>query len=429
MTHIANINSDAPNYVTSPEGFGATGANAALAQYLGDKPLTPVVLSQIIEAGVRAMARAEADSLALGLTDARKELSEEMSAVRASIHAEREAFNALAARTREELAAAAAQGTSDAHAVATSAVEATQRFITTLPETARQQLAPQIEVFRETLTTEAARVMDPTNGSAGGALHRSVQQTLDNHFDRIGSKFAELETKLGVAEARAEEREFSNRKGFDFENDLEELLAEYCERVGLVVRATGTKVGYVKRSTKGDFVIFSEDGETPLVCIEAKNKTEGTSTAEKHRDMDEMLRNRGCSVGVWVTKGREQNKGDILTVLSGSRWSFALEEDTESIFTALLNLAVATARRGAGSGGGNVEVAREKIQDAVTAAADFELLQRDAQQVVKAADTLSARTISLRTRIQQALSDAAAALSDGKESVPELETTDEGGES
>lgn len=415
MTLIANIHAVGPAYVTSPEGYPAERANTALAQYLGNAPLTPALLQQIIEVGVQTLARSDADALALGIHDARRALSEEMATVRAAVAADHDRLSKLAVSSREGLAEAVSRSAGEAQKLVNTAMESTQRVIAALPETARQQLAPHIEAFRESLTAEASKIMDPTNGSAGASLHRSVQETLDRHFDRIGDKFSELETKIGIAEARDEEREFSNRKGFDFEDDLEELLAQWCSRSGLVVRATGTKTGYVKRSTKGDFVIFTEDGETPLVAIEAKNRIEGTGVAEKHRDMDEMLRNRGCSVGLWVTKGRVQNKGEILTSLSASRWSFAVEDDTEGLFEALLTLAVATARRGVTDSAGDVETARHRIQDALTAAADLDTLQRDAQAVVKAADTLNERTVKLRTRIHQALMDAAAALSSDKD--------------
>ena len=411
MPVIAHINSDAPNYVTSPGGHAADRTNAELHKYLGAVPLSEAVLAQIIEAGVQVLTRASADATALGISDARRLLSEEMALVRAELTAERTSFAEAVSSSRTALDSNVRQIIAEAHSAVMNSAAAAQQFIAILPESAQQTLAPQIESFRRELSREAERVMDPRQGGAGASLHETVQRSLDAHYDRIGAKFADLELRMGVADARAEERESSSRKGFDFENDLEEVLAEHCERMGLVVRATGLETGFIKDCLKGDFVIYAEDGKTPLVCIEAKNRKSGVSRPEKNRDMDMMLRNRGCGVGLWVTKGREQNNGEILESLSATRWSVGVEEDTMDVFGALLTLAVVAARRGASTGSdGDVDTARAKIQEAITAAEDLSALQRKTQAVVKAADALNLSTVSIRTRITQALHDASDAL-------------------
>lgn len=403
MTFIAEISSTSPFIATHGDnGEVVARTNSALAEFLDGRELDHGTLLDILDAGIRALTHVRADSTVSAMRAAQADVRRTFDEARQEWAKERETLLAQS----NSYAASAAQAANSVIAQVNSTV---QGLVTSLPTNAQQQLAPQLDRFRQDLVAHAAYIMDPANGGAGASLAALVKTTLDDHHERHDRRITEMETLFRLREQAVVDREKMSAKGDDFEEELLESLDTICSDAGLTVRCTAKDTGAVKGSKKGDFVIYG-DGDVPLVAVEAKNRNHGLSGAETQRHIDEMLRNRGCAAALWVTKGASQNKGQVLRVLGENRWSVALEEGAEGILKAAVILASTFARRSSTGGSGDVDTARVKVQEAIVAAGDLAGVQTSVRAVVDAADKLQEKLIPLRTRITNALNAAAEAL-------------------
>ena len=371
----------------------------SLKEYLGCDELTADTLEQIVVNGLRVLVRADADATTMALRDTRDDVSRLLSEVRGAIAQERAAMRAETDQVQSMMLAAVQTALSQVNSVVTST-----------PNQAVSALMPVLTQFQDTLTTSASSIMDPMSpNGAGASLAHAVKKSLDDHADRLGTRFADMEAKLGIAEARAEERSKSSAKGFDFEYVLRELLSDFAQVSQLKLLDTSTETGAVSGSKKGDFLLL--DGDVPLVVVEAKNRSSGTALTQIHRELDETTRNRAVSVAVWIVNGRDQCKGELVSQLSNDRWIVAWEEDNADIIPAVMRFAVATARRAQDSASGDTEKALTKVNEALNAVKDLSMVVSYANNVLKASEELKEKTASVKMRIVTSLNDAAEALS------------------
>jgi F0F1-type ATP synthase membrane subunit b/b' len=402
-----------PPYLNTAQGVpDLDSARAVLAGYLNGAHLSPALLGQIIEAGVRALSRADADATTSALRDARNDLAATLNESRAAIAAERDALRreteqirSAAVSTAQQMVDRVAQATSTQIAHLHQQINAVS---TSLPSNAQQMITPLLERFQNDLEIAAGAIMDPSTG-AGSSLTTAVQSLLDTHNSHVTQHFSELNERLGVAEARAEEKTKSSAKGIDFESELESPLSEFAESAQLVLTATGTDQGAKGSSKKGDFVLL--DGDVPLVAIEAKNRDRVLPDTQINREIGEMLDNRECSVAVWIVKGRDQNKGALLRQFNDTRWIVAFEEGFEDMLTAVLRLAVAVAKRGRDAATVDDTLARSKVQDAITAAADLDQLQKLTADAANSVGVMERKLFEIRRRVMSSLVSASEALS------------------
>lgn len=386
-------------------------ANAALEAYLGESPLTGDILAEVVEAGCRSLSRQDADATVLALQDTRAAMTEERDALRRELEA------AKSTMTAEVSAVAARVAEHSSTMMGTMSARVTE-IMSGVPSDLKTTIGPQLELllqqFGSGLLAASNQMLDVNNPhSATYGLALQVTRAVSDHADKVSTRLGELEMRLGVADARAEEREKSSAKGFDFEDELEAALGVFAESSGMVLAPTGLEEGLVRKSKKGDFVFRRSDGSS-LVGIEAKNKTTRTSVAEMHRYLDELQRNRDTPVAVWVTNGVEQNEGKLLRFLSDTRWAVAFDEEIPEVLLAVLKFASITAARlrdGGADASGDIESARAKVSEALTAAEDLGQVQKLAADMVTNANTLSAKVIAVRSRVSSALLSATAALS------------------
>ena len=94
-----------------------------------------------------------------------------------------------------------------------------------------------------------AQLLDPTR--FGSPLHQFRSEVTDA-FEKLNERLTAMEATFV---ARGAERARSAAKGADFENLLEEMLADVVRGCGDVVERTGTATGDVIRSKKGDFLL------------------------------------------------------------------------------------------------------------------------------------------------------------------------------
>lgn len=388
-------------------------ANAALSDYLGGEPLTEDVLSQIVVAGCRSLARQDADATVLALRDTRDALSSERDTLRREMLAARE----MTATDLNTAASAISAHTSQA--VGTMSAQVTS-VLAGLPSSAREQVAPMLEVllgqFSSQLTQATRQMLDVNSAhSVTHGLTARVEGIMSAHTEKVSARIGALETTMSVADARAAERAKSSAKGQDFEDALEEIFGGFAEDNGLAVMATGDTVGKIPRNKKGDFVI--SDGDVPLVVIEAKNKSTPTTTAAIHAYLDEAQRNRDTPVAVWVVSGISQGRGKWVQMLSETRWIVVSEPGVPNdMLLAVLRFAVITARRRVTPvSSADTDTAKVKVSEALTAAHSLSAIQDAASQVMKSATDLTEKVNASRARITALLLAAAEALEGGGE--------------
>lgn len=139
---------------------------------------------------------------------------------------------------------------------------------------------------------------------------KKIQQALDP--DREGTPTYRLKQKIvdeietvkeqfNKEEGREDLREETRLKGYDFEDQLEEILAEIVHQTPNRVRDTSLETGAKGDSKKGDFVISLEETDQRIV-VEAKN---GAFNGTVESEMKEAIENRNADYGIFVASSVE----------------------------------------------------------------------------------------------------------------------------
>lgn len=141
-----------------------------------------------------------------------------------------------------------------------------------------------------------AQLLDPTR--LGSPLHQ-FRTEVTAGFEKLNDRLTAIEAAYA---ARTGQRARSSAKGADFEDLLEEMLAEAVRGSGDVVERTAVATGDVIRSRKGDFLLTIDpqwcSGADVRVVIEAKNR--GRSWREMRDELADARRNRGAAVALAV---------------------------------------------------------------------------------------------------------------------------------
>jgi hypothetical protein len=122
----------------------------------------------------------------------------------------------------------------------------------------------------------------------------------------ISAGFKGLEERLvaieAAAAARGAERARSTVKGADFEDLLEQMLADLAHGAGDLLDRTATEAGTILKSKKGDFVLTVDArlarGSDLRVVVEAKDRP--MSMRAIREELREAKENRGAAVAVVV---------------------------------------------------------------------------------------------------------------------------------
>ncbi len=147
--------------------------------------------------------------------------------------------------------------------------------------------------------SKLALLLDPTR--LGSPLHQFRQEIADG-FRGVHERLTAIEA---ASRARADERSRSTAKGGDFEDLLEGMLGDLARGSGDLLDRTGTEVGSVLGSKKGDFVLTLDArltrGADVRVVVEAKDRV--MSQRAIREELREARENRGAAVAlaVWTT--------------------------------------------------------------------------------------------------------------------------------
>ena len=141
-----------------------------------------------------------------------------------------------------------------------------------------------------------AQLLDPTR--LGSPLHQFRAEVAAG-FKEIGEKLAAIEA---AGAARATERAKSSAKGADFEDVVEVILGSVARGSGDLLERTGTEIGAMAASKKGDFVLTLNPEATAgcelRLVVECKDRY--VSGRAMRDELREAKTNRDAAVAIVV---------------------------------------------------------------------------------------------------------------------------------
>lgn len=157
------------------------------------------------------------------------------------------------------------------------------------------QLRKTIESYFVGKDSEIYSMLDPN--SKDSPISRLRQEILD--------KLQNIENTITVYLAKKEAIEKTPKKGFDFEDDLEDTLVRLSKPFGDLIERTGTKKGKLG-NLKGDFVITLHDsmieGHPPKIVVEAKaNASVRLTVKSLVGELRDAIQNREANLAIAVT--------------------------------------------------------------------------------------------------------------------------------
>lgn len=193
------------------------------------------------------------------------------------------------------------------------------------------------------LESQLADALDVgTDGSALGSLRRDVL-----------SEIRELRDALHAEQGRRAEAEVGTRKGFDFEDVIEERARAWAAGIGgCLVERTSTSGGALGREALvGDLVLTMPDGYR--IVVEAKHTNRITLTGDGIlTELDRAITNREAEVAICVSAAPAY-PAEVGTFAVYGRRILVVDDGTEALFDVALRVAVliATTARPTGAEG------------------------------------------------------------------------------
>jgi len=137
-------------------------------------------------------------------------------------------------------------------------------------------------------------VFDPMR--EGSPLY-GVRVELQGELRRLGEQ-------LGINKAVMEVKEKTPLKGHDFEDFCERILSKIVRHYGDILERASDRAGKVRHSKKGDCVVTLNSKDSMKIVFEVKDAGR-FSVREILRILDEAMKNREASYGVFIVKNIE----------------------------------------------------------------------------------------------------------------------------
>ncbi|TYQ11031.1 UNVERIFIED_ORG: hypothetical protein L601_000200001550 [Gordonia westfalica J30] len=266
------------------------------------------------------------------------------------------------------------------------------------------------------LLTKAAKQFDPTDPSSPVAKHTAdLTKRQEALTEQMGKQHAELTerldvvvTALKIAEAKASVTKVSPIKGGAYESEIHEVLQTIASGLGDEYAETGTTVGAVARSKKGDGVLIAEGGAARVVVEVTDSKRDGWGAY-----FDEAERNRKAEAAIGLVRTVEQNCGETIRVLGKRRIVLAFDpgaDDPDLVRAALMLLRTSALAAAGRSGAHEIATAEEKITAAVEELGKIEEIKKAAGSIQNNVRKIENSCGAIYTSINRLLADALNAL-------------------
>ncbi len=233
-----------------------------------------------------------------------------------------------------------------------------------------------------------------------------LQLTLKEFTTRI----EELKTLIGINKGKEEAEKKSTQKGTKFEEYCEPLLEEIARMHDDDVIPTGSVVGKITDSKKGDFVYTVKELNKKIVW-EIKNYTTKLSMKDINKNLDLGIENREADYSILVSKNVETLPGNIgwFKELSDKKLVCALgDHDDDGLHTEILHIAYRWARtKLLQESLKNVEVDATFVQDKITKVQEklkkFSSIKRQCGNIDKASKEIRDLSDSINKDIDEEL--------------------------
>ena len=191
------------------------------------------------------------------------------------------------------------------------------------PDSKVSALAKMEEVMRHAAKDQVMavrRLIDPDNEESPLGRYRSeIVKSVHDETEKVHKAVQELTTQLAVDQAKAEMFEQTTKKGFTFEEDLEQTLIRICQPLGDIAERVGGTAGV--RGKKGDFKVTlnPEDTAGQDVCFALEAKNQRLNLRDTLREVDDAITNRAALAGIAVFAKDDQCPSDLAFQPYGNR--------------------------------------------------------------------------------------------------------------
>lgn len=270
------------------------------------------------------------------------------------------------------------------------------------------------------LLTKAAKQFDPSDPSSPMAKHAAeltkqqevLASTLAKNHDALATKVEALTTAVSVqAAARQASTKIASvtpLKGTTYAEGVHAIVRDIATGLGDEYTDTGTLVGHLTRSRKGDGVLIVGDALARVVL-------EMTDSSRAHWNdyLDEAERNRAASASLGLVRDQAQNAGQSIRVLGSRRIVMAFDpevDDPNLLRTVIMLLRTSAIAASARRGADELATAEEKVNEAIALLARIETIQKTAGLIHKSASKINNECETFTSAIERLLNQALAAL-------------------
>lgn len=294
--------------------------------------------------------------------------------------------------------------------------------LTPLLERFGHDLDTRVTAQTRELLTAAAKQFDPADPTSPMSKHsrelhkqqEALSATLARQHAELTCKVDELTTAWKVAasakDAAATTAQVTPIKGFGYEDEVHEIMAQVALGLGDEYTATGRTTGAVPRSKKGDGLL-TIGGGTARVVLEM---TDSAQNRPWNDYLDEAERNRGAAASLGLVRDAAQNDNSTVRPLTARRIVLAFDPATDDpawLRTVVQLLRLAGLAASARQDREEIHTADEKITEAIGLLGKIDDIRRIAGTIQGHARKIEQQSDDVRTTLDRLLSQAQSALS------------------
>ncbi len=279
------------------------------------------------------------------------------------------------------------------------------------------QLDARVATSTETLVEKVARQFDPADPTSPMAKHTAsltqqqaeLTRRLNEQHQELTTKVDELATVIKVQDARATLAKVTPIKGGAYQDGINAVMQDVAAGLGDAYDDTGTVVGVLPRSKKGDGVL-AVGGTDVRVVLEMTDSARTGWTDY----FDEAERNRNAVAALGLVRTAEQNGWQTIRMMGARRIVMAFDPETDD--PDLLRTVVMVLRTTAVAASSRVDAlelatVEEKVGEALECLGKVDELKTVAARIGKDAEKIGLQATSAATTIRRLLTEAQTSLS------------------
>lgn len=266
------------------------------------------------------------------------------------------------------------------------------------------------------LLEKVAKQFDPSDPTSPMAKHAAAlteqNARLATQWEKqqaeITRRLDDINTAVKVQVAKEGLARATTIKGLSFEAQVHSIVHDIASGLGDEYTESGTIVGKVARSKKGDGVLCV-DGGTARVVLEMTDSPRTTWSEY----FTEAERNREATAALGLVRSPEQNGGQTIRVLGPRRIVLAFDPDTDDrdlLRTVLMLLRVAAISANGRTGAPELATAEEKVTEAIAQLDRIDAIKKSAGMIQKHALSIEGLCGGITTDIRRLLDAAQVAL-------------------